>query len=196
MGGSRLRGPGGEGFFQRVSGRCRRGRSTGGEVGNVPTGYSGQGFSPRGEKGRYVLPADFRKAIAPDENTPRVLCLARHDRWNCLTGFGLDRTAGFDALLDKQEDSALRLGKEFDRELRSMQLWNFTKVTFDSSGRFILPDHLAGLCNMDDAIAFLGGSPFFTLWAPKELYAMGAGFEGQQAIVRSMEADAGKGKRK
>jgi MraZ protein len=162
----------------------------------LPTGYSGQGFSPRGEKGRYVLPPTFRKAIAPAESAPRTLCLGKHDRWNCLVGFGLDRTASFESLIDRAEESALRAGKDFDRELRSMQLWNFTEVSFDASGRFILPDHLASLCNIDDAVAFLAGSPFFTLWAPEQLYAMGAGFEGQQAIVRKLEADAGKGKRK
>lgn len=167
-----------------------------GDVGNMPTGYSGQGFSPRGEKGRYVLPAAFRKAIAPDENSPRVLCLARHDRWNCLNGFGLDRTGNFESLIDRAEESALRLGKDFDRELRSMQMWNFTEVSFDASGRFILPDHLADLCGIDGGIGFLGGSPFFTLWSPASLYAMGSGFEGQQAIVRKLEGDLGKGKRK
>jgi len=165
-------------------------------VGTVASGYSGQGFSPRGEKGRYVLPPDFRKAIAPDENSPRVLCLAKHDRWGCLNAFGLDRTDGFDALIDRAEESALRLGKEFDRELRSMQMWNFTRVTFDASGRSIRPDHLADLCDIDGGIGFLGGSPFFTLWSPKVLYGMGAGFEGQQAIIRKLEADAGKGKGK
>ena len=31
----------------------------------APAGYRGQGFSPRGDKGRYVLPPAFRNAIAP-----------------------------------------------------------------------------------------------------------------------------------
>jgi MraZ protein len=155
------------------------------------SGYSGQGFSPRGEKGRYVLPPAFRNAIGD----PRTLCLAKHDRWNCLTGFGLARTDAVDAQIDREEESALRLGKEFDRELRSIQLWTFSEVPFDASGRFILPEHLAELCDIDDAICFLGGGPFFTLWAPKQLYRMGQGWEGQQAMCRKLEADA-KGKRK
>ena len=162
----------------------------------MPAGYSGQGFSLRGEKGRYVLPPAFRNAIAPDADAPRVLCVAKHDRWPCLSGFGLDRTASFEDQLDREEENAVRRGQEFDRELRSTQLWSFTEAPFDASGRFILPDHLAELCAIDDGICFLGGGRFFTLWAPGELYSMGAGWEGQQAIARKQEQDArGKGKR-
>ena len=165
------------------------------DVAKAPAGYSGQGFSPRGDKGRYVLPPAFRNAIAPTERDPRTLCLVKHDRWNCLTGFGLARTESFEALLDREESAAGNLKKEFDRELRSTQLWAFSEVPFDASGRFILPDHLAELCAIDQGICFLGGGSFFTLWAPKQLYAAGDAWAGQQALCRKLEADA-KGKRK
>lgn len=161
----------------------------------APAGYSGQGFSPRGEKGRYVLPPAFRNAIAPTTGDARTLCLAKHDRWNCLTGFGLARTESFDMQAGREEDNAIRLGKEFDRELRLTQLWSFSEVPFDASGRFVLPDHLAELCAIGEGICFLGGGQFFTLWAPKQLYAMGQGWEGPQAMCRKLETDA-KGKRK
>ena len=161
----------------------------------APAGYRGQGFSPRGDKGRYVLPPAFRNAIAPGERDPRTLCLAKHDRWNCLTGFDIARTETFEAQLDREQDSAISLKKEFDRDLRSTQLWSFIDVPFDASGRFVLPDHLAELCGIDDGICFLGGSPFFTLWAPEQLYAAGEAWAGQQALCRKLEADA-KGKRK
>ena len=160
---------------------------TGDVTGKAVSGYSGQGFSPRGEKGRYVLPPAFRNAIASGPDDPRTLCLARHDRWNCLTGFGLSRTDSFEA----------QLGREFDRELRSIQLWTFSEIPFDASGRFVLPEHLAELCGIDGAICFLGAGQFFTLWAPEQLYKMGQGWEGQQAVCRKLEADAAaKGKRK
>ncbi len=161
------------------------------------SGYSGQGFSPRGEKGRYVLPPAFRNAIAPGKDDERILCLGKHDRWDCLVGFGLSRTAMFEAQLDREEDNAVRLGKEFDREQRSTQLWTFSEIPFDASGRFVMPDHLGELCGIGEGICFLGGGQFFTLWAPKRLYAMDAGWEGQQAVCRKLEADAAaKGKRK
>ena len=98
-------------------------------------GYSGQGFSLRGEKNRLALPAAFRKAVTESSGNERVLCLAKHDRWKCLTGFGLARTASFESQLDREEERATRLGREFDRDLRSMQLWGFEQVPFDASGR-------------------------------------------------------------
>ncbi|BBC74128.1 conserved hypothetical protein [Altererythrobacter sp. B11] len=163
-----------------------------------PAGYSGQGFSLRGEKGRYVLPPSFRKAIAPTEDDPRVLCLAKHNRWDCLTGFGLSRTEDFDAQIDREEEAALRRGEEFDRDMRSMQLWTFSEIPFDASGRFVLPDALGGLVGMTGSIAFLGGSPFFSLWAPDALYEMDQKWFGQQqAVCRQQEAEAtAKAKRK
>ncbi|WP_234029127.1 division/cell wall cluster transcriptional repressor MraZ [Aurantiacibacter spongiae] len=164
-----------------------------------PSGYRGQGFSLRGEKGRYVLPPSFRKVFA-DNNDERVLCLAKHEKYPCLTAFGLSRTDGFEDQLDKEEESAIRRGVDFDRDLRSMQLWGFTEVPFDSSGRFILPDHLSDLGGLADAIYFQGGGQFITLWDPRRLQAMGAGFENAQAACRTMAADAdakgARGKRK
>lgn len=161
------------------------------------SGYSGQGFSPRGEKGRYVLPPAFRNAIAPLAGDERILCIGKHDRWNCLTGFGLARTQALYAQIDREEETAVRLGREFDRDLRQTQLFTFSRIPFDASGRFVLPEHLAELCDIGEGICFLGAGEFFTLWAPKQLHAMGTGWEGQQAVCRKLEADAAaKGKRK
>lgn len=144
-----------------------------------------------------MLPPSFRKAIAPTEDDPRTLCLAKHDRWNCLVGFGLARTDTFEAQLDREEEAALRRDQDFDREMRATQLWTFSEIPFDASGRFILPDHLADLAALDAGICFLGGGQFFTLWDPDQLYAMSAGWEGQQAVCRKLADDAAaKAKRK
>ena len=158
-------------------------------MGAVPAGYSGQGFSLRGEKGRLVLPPDFRKAFA-DAGDERVLCLTRHERWNCLTGFGLSRTARFDELLQREEDRAARAGREFDYDVRLHQLWGFARLPFDASGRFVLPDHLAELGRLGDAVFFNGAGDFFTLWDPDELYRMGSGWETAQASCRQLASDA------
>jgi len=167
-------------------------------VAQRPTGYRGQGFSLRGEKGRYVLPPSFRKVFA-DNGEERILCIAKHDKYPCLTAYGLSRTDTFESLLDKEEESAIRRNVDFDRDLRSMQLWGFAEIPFDTSGRFILPDHLAELGGLTGAIYFQGGGQFLTLWDPERLYAMGTGWDGAQATCRAFEADAAsksKGKRK
>jgi len=165
-------------------------------VGKGPTGYGGQGFSLRGEKGRFVLPPAFRNTIA-ETSSERVLCLAKHDRWPCLSAFGTDRPASFEDQLDREEEKAIRMGQDFDRELRSLQLWSFTEIPFDASGRFVMPDTLSELGDIGEQIYFQGIGPFFTLWNPERLETMGPGFEGAQAYCRKAVADAtAKGGRK
>jgi MraZ protein len=165
-------------------------------VADGPIGYSGQGFSLRGEKNRLALPAAFRKAVTDSSGGERVLCLAKHDRWKCLTGFGLSRTNSFETYLDREEERATRLGRDYDRDLRSMQLWGFERVPFDASGRFIMPDHLADVGKLRDEVFFHGAGEFFTLWSPDELYAMGEGWEGPQAACVKLANDAAKGRKK
>lgn len=153
-----------------------------------PFGYSGQGFSLRGEKGRFVLPPAFRKAVK-ESSEGRVLCLAKHERWNCLTGFGLSRREELADQIDREEELAIKRDQPFDRDLRAMQLYGFVEVPFDESGRFIMPDHLADLGKLEGGVYFQGAGSFFTLWNPQELYRMADGWEGAQAACRMLEAE-------
>ena len=102
------------------------------------SGFSGQAFSPAGDKGRFVLPPLFRSAVK-DASDGRVLCLDKHPRFQCLVGFGLSRMTELETQLDREED---RAGPDFDRDTRAAQLFGFARVPFDDSGRFVLPDHL------------------------------------------------------
>lgn len=154
--------------------------------GKAGISYSGQDFSLRGEKNRFVLPPQFRKTVK-ESSDGRILCLAKHDRWQCLTGFGLSRKEAFAAQLDREE--ALN-GREFDRDLRAIQLYGFTEVLFDDSGRFIMPEHLIDLGKVGDGLFFSGAGTFFTIWNKAELDKMGAGWDGAQAACAKLEADA------
>ncbi len=160
----------------------------------LPVSYSGQGFSPIGEKGRFVLPPDFRKAVRDSGEGERVLCLAKHDRWKCLVGFGLSRLRALEAQIDREERNALDRNQEFDRELRAAQLYGFARVPFDDSGRFTLPDRFYKLADIGKQLFFQGGGAFFTLWNPDELARMGAGWEDAQAACLEFAAQAAAGK--
>jgi MraZ protein len=149
-------------------------------------GYSGQAYAPVGDKARYVLPPLFRKAVR-DSSEGRVLCLAKHDRWRCLVGFGLSR----EAQLDREEERALRLGQAFDRETRSSQLNGFVELPFDDSGRFVMPEYLRTLANIGDGIFVQGGGRFFTLWNPAELMKMGDDWAAAKAACQALVGDAG-----
>ena len=151
--------------------------------------FSGQGFSLKGEKGRFVLPPAFRKPVA-ESSDGKVLCLAKHERWTCLTGFGLSRKPELEAQIEREEERATRLGREFDPDLRRLQLFGFAEIPFDASGRFIMPDHLAGLGSLSGGVYFHGAGSFFTLWSPAELYRMGEGWDGAQAACRALAGEA------
>ena len=159
-------------------------------------GYSGQAYSPAGDKGRYTLPPLFRKAVK-ESSDGRILCLGKHDRWQCLTGFGLSRKPELEAQLDREEDRATQLGKDFDRDLRSNLLFGFVEIPFDDSGRFVMPEHLRMLAGIEDGLYFQGAGRSFTIWNPDILAAMGPDWAAAQAACASLlaEADA-KGKRK
>lgn len=152
-------------------------------------GYSGQAFTPAGDKGRYVLPPLFRKAVK-ESSEARVLCLAKHDRWNCLTGFGLSRKLELEQQLDREEEMALRLNRDFDREVRSSQLNGFVEIPFDDSGRFVMPEYLRDLANVGDGLFFQGGGRFFTLWNPEELLRMDDAWVAAKAACKALVDEA------
>lgn len=159
-------------------------------VAQVTFTYSGQGFSLQGDKSRFVLPPQFRKTVKESSGGSKVLCLAKHERWKCLTGFGLSRRDDFAAQLDREEEMAARLDKPFDRDMRSMQLYGFVEVPFDDSGRFVIPDHLARLAGLGDQLYFQGAGAFFMIWGPDHLGAMGEGWEGAQSACTDLVAEA------
>ena len=152
-------------------------------------GFSGQAYSPAGDKNRYLLPPSFRKAVK-ESSGGKVLCLDKHNRWNCLIGFGLSRNNELSSQLDREEERALRLGQEFDYDLRASQLFGFSQLPFDESGRFIMPDHLRALGGISDGLYFQGAGRFFTIWNPDQLYEMGQEWEAAQAACASLVSDA------
>lgn len=183
-----MRGPAGEGVD---GGReFPNGQGSGRVEVRQPAIYSGQGFSLRGEKGRFVLPPQFRKVVRESSAGNRTLCLAKHERWNCLIGFGQSRKEDLAAQIDREEMVATQMGKEFDRDLRASQLYAFSEVPFDDSGRFVIPDHLLNLADVSEGIFFNAAGGFFTLWNPDELARLGAGWEGAQAACVSLATEA------
>jgi MraZ protein len=157
-------------------------------------GYSGQAFSLAGDKGRFVLPPSFRKAVKESSGGNRILCLAAHDRFDCLIGFGLSRTDKLEVQLEREEERAIRLGlAEFDRDVRAQQLFGFEQLPYDDSGRFVMPEHLRDLGKVADGLYFQGAGDFFFVWNPEELARMGPEFKGAQAACAKLVAAAKKG---
>ena len=137
-----------------------------------------------------MLPARLRNAIA-ERSGQRLLCIGKHDKWPCLTGFGTDREAELSAILDREEQRSTDLGQDFDRDARAMTLWDFEEAPFDASGRFVLPGVSSGLGEIEDALYFHGIGDFITIWNPEKLLELvDPVFAGPQARCRAEMAKA------
>jgi len=150
--------------------------------------YQGQDFTLQRDKNRFVLSTLFRSTVRASSGGESILCLAKHDRWPCLIGFGLSREAEFPRIL--AEEQAL-YGKEFDRDTRSFNLYNYTKVPFDGSGRFVLPEHSATAAGIGKEVYYQGAGEFFTLWSPEALAGYAAeqpSFAAANAVCASLAA--------
>lgn len=159
--------------------------------------YSGQALTLLGDKDRFVVPSEFRKIIKSSSGEKRILCLAKHDRWDCLLGFGLSRIDELETQIDREEDAALRLGKEYDRELRSNQLFGFERIPFDDSGRFTMPDFIRNDGGIEDKLFFRGAGKSFTIWNPASLAKQGDEWSAAKSGCAGLLADlAAKGKGK
>ncbi|HWU03684.1 MAG TPA: division/cell wall cluster transcriptional repressor MraZ [Novosphingobium sp.] len=161
-----------------------------------PVIFSGQGFSPKGDKDRFVLPAAFRKTVTQSSGNKGVLLVSKHDKWPCLIGYGLSRRETLLAQIDREEEMAARAQTPFDRDMRYFQLFDDTEISFDTSGRFVIPAHLRKLAGMGEAIYFQGAGPFFTLWAPEVLAAQdGPQWASAQAACAHLMAEPGRGRK-
>ena len=159
--------------------------------------FHGVGFSLQGDKNRFVLPPTFRKLVKDASAGSRILCVAKHDRWPCLTGFGTSRLDAFIALVEREETFAMNRQEPYDAEQRLAQLSTFEHLPFDDSGRFVLPDYLTKQAGLTGQAYFNGNGPFFTIWNPAALMGMGPGWEPMQAacVALGAEAHAAKAKR-
>ncbi len=151
-----------------------------------PLIYRGQGFSLRRDKNRFVLPNLFRGTVRESSNG-QTLCLAKHESWNCLVGYGLSRVAQFEDIIEQEREFAMKAGQPFDRDMKAMTLYNYHEIPFDGSGRFVLPEDLATLAEVDDQLYFQGAGQYFFVFAPDALAAMTEPqFKGAQVSCASL----------
>ena len=166
-------------------------------VAGAQSQFWGQGFSPRGDKNRFVLPADFRPKVKAASDGERTLCIDKHHNHPCLVGFGTSYAETFEEQIDKEERNAIQRGEEFDRDVREAQLCGFATVSFDDSGRFVLPEHLGEQASIKEALYFHGGLRKFTIWSPEVLFSMVPDWDSaKSSCLAKMAEQAAKASRK
>lgn len=151
-----------------------------------PSVFSGQDFSLQRDKNRFVLPPQFRKTLKALGGDTLKMTLVKHDRWDCLRGKAIGQNGRLQEGLREERALAAQSREAFDADRKAIDTFTFEEVPFDGSGRFIMPDTLCAVANIDDQIYFQGGGDFFLIWAPEEMYRMDESWRHHQTICRRL----------
>ena len=131
--------------------------------------YSGSALTAIDDKGRLSVPAFLRKDLVASSDG-RILCLGMHEKWDCLVGFGLSRKSDMLSEIEKQWEAAITRGGSFDRDATGARKFSsLQEMSFDASGRFLLPPQLQDMVGLKDNVLFHGIGTTFCLWDPQAL---------------------------
>ncbi|MEP7222997.1 MAG: division/cell wall cluster transcriptional repressor MraZ [Novosphingobium sp.] len=158
--------------------------------------YNGQEFSLKGGNDRFVLPPDFRRTVKEASHGQRTLCLQTHASLPCLIGFGLASKDELDEQIEREEARAIRDGQPFNRQIRYSELFGFSEVPFDESGRFVLPPRFIKHGKISDSLYFHGAGPEILIFNPEELMGLGDEWRHVKAACEDCMDMAKPGKRR
>jgi MraZ protein len=140
------------------------------------------------------VPSFLRKDLIASSDG-RSLCLGTHEKWDCLIGFGLSRKADLLAEIDKEEAIAVTRGEPYDRDAAGARKFSsLQELSFDASGRFVLPPMLQSMGNLDGNVIFHGIGNVFCLWNPQSLLDTPADVPVDKRMVEFHLKEAGKKK--
>ena len=110
-------------------------------------------------KGRISVPASFRAAIAPDKFAGVILY--RSFTNNCIEGLSMARLEQLAAATDKMGvfDGALD-------DLSAMLFADARPLSFDVTGRIVIPADLLVHAGIKDSAVFVGCGNSFQIWNP------------------------------
>jgi MraZ protein len=135
--------------------------------------YSGQGLSGIDAKGRVGIPAGLRATLEGNSDG-RTLVIARHPNLQCIVGHDRGWLSVLEERLRADEERERAAGREFDYYAAAEKAFGQAEeVPYDSSGRFILPNFMKHIGDLDDLAFFFGAGPFFMIWNPRLLIEKG-----------------------
>ena len=141
----------------------------GNEVGGEREIYQGYALQAIDRKGRVAIPHALRSVVEANSGK-RSLLIGDHDSHECMVAYDHDWPKRRQARLDESYQWANSQGREIDRS--DDGLHNFTNVddvSFDESGRFILPEYVMFAAKLTDVAFFAGVGEVFQIWNPKIL---------------------------
>lgn len=110
-------------------------------------------------KGRISVPASFRSAVSSDKFAGVVLY--RSFTNNCIEGLSMER-------MEKMATATDQMGV-FDSELDDLSAMLFADarpLSFDVTGRIIIPPELLAHAGIQDTAIFVGRGNSFQIWNP------------------------------
>ncbi|APG62980.1 hypothetical protein LPB140_09465 [Sphingorhabdus lutea] len=124
--------------------------------------YGGSGLSNLDSKGRMTMPSELRSCVE-QSSSGNIVCLARHAEYPCLIGFGKAERNKIRTDIEKQWESALNRGEDFNREQPSSSIYD---IPFEQSGRFVIQPMLKFFGKLEDKAFFFGTTTHFMIWNP------------------------------
>ena len=113
-------------------------------------------------KGRVSLPADFRDLLSTVDDS-RTFYVFPSPKHNALEA--CDKTF-VEELVERIENQTDMFSD--DEDVMSQLLASMRRVSYDSTGRFILPDDFSNGAHIDDSACFVGIGRRFMIWNPKQ----------------------------
>lgn len=116
-------------------------------------------------KGRTTIPAELRDTVQ-QSSEGNIVCLSRHARLPCLTGFGRAERQKLRTDIEAQWQAAIARGENFDREIAGITASSIFETAFEASGRFVLQPMLRHFGRLEERVFFFGTVTHFQLWNP------------------------------
>jgi len=139
--------------------------------------FSGVHVNGVDAKARVSLPAVFRQVIELRlskeeivEGRQRSVMIGKHDRLKCLQAFDSTHVAVIkqttrERARIKAEAEGLFANDVYD-DMISRVLGRMHDVSYDGSGRMVLPATLKGKVEIGDDAVFVGSGDVFRIWSP------------------------------
>jgi MraZ protein len=116
-------------------------------------------------KGRISVPASFRASVNNEKLTGVVLF--RSFTNNCIEGMSMSRMEQIAAATDKMG----LFNSELD-DLTAMLFADARQLTFDVTGRIVIPSDLLKHAGITDRAVFVGRGNSFQIWNPDAFHAV------------------------
>jgi len=121
--------------------------------------FKGQAEYSVDSKGRVAIPADMRKAMAPEAKGTFTITRGFED---CIFLYPTDRWAS----IEEEIEELNMYNREARDFIRIIMMWA-SDVSLDGQGRISIPNPLIDLAGLEDKALILGAFDHIEMWDPK-----------------------------